>query len=222
MPELEIQIMDAESPARSVAPLLQFRARITNSPATETIQAVVLNAQIQIQPAQRKYSPEEQENLFELFGAPESWGQTLRNRLWAQTSATVGSFLGSTEILLTVPCTFDLNVASAKYFKALEGGDIPLLFLFSGTVFYATDGGRLQIAPISWNTESVWRMPVKTWRALMDQHLPNSMCLPLRRDVFEKLSAYRREQRLVSWEETLAQLLDRSTVTPAIGKDVLA
>src|SRR5437660_200558 len=114
MPDLGIQIFGVESSMRSITPLLHFKARINNSPPEENIQAAVLNAQIQIQSPQRDYSAAEKENLFELFGPPESWGETLRNRLWAHTNAMVGPFCGSTEVLLPVPCTFDLNIACTK------------------------------------------------------------------------------------------------------------
>ena len=56
---------------------------------------------------------------------------------------------GSTTVELAVPCSFDFNVAATKYFAAMEEGEIPLCFLFSGTVFYQAEDGRLQVAPIS-------------------------------------------------------------------------
>ena len=124
MPELSIKITGVESSMRSMTPLLHFKVRIDNSPRDENIQAVVLNAQIQIQSPQREYSAAEKENLFELFGPPESWGETLRNRLWAHTNAMIGPFRGSTEVLLPVPCTFDLNIASAKPMTISAKGNI--------------------------------------------------------------------------------------------------
>lgn len=38
---------------------------------------------------------------------------------------------------------------------------MPLNFLFSGTVFYADENGALQVAPIPWNKEAPFRLPVK-------------------------------------------------------------
>jgi hypothetical protein len=34
---------------------------------------------------------------------------------------------------MPVTCTYDLEVVAAKYFYALEDGEVPLEFLFSGT-----------------------------------------------------------------------------------------
>src|SRR6185437_12902367 len=222
MPDLSFQITNVESSSRSMTPLLQFRIKITSSPPEEIIQAVLLNAQIQIQCPRRGYNAREKENLYELFGPPESWGQTLRNRLWANTSTTVNSFRGNVEAALPVACTFDFNVASARYLNGLEEGEIPLLFLFSGSVFYSGAGGRLQVTPISWNSECSWRMPIAVWRALMEQHYPNSAWFSLRRDVFDRLNAYKRQHRLLSWEEAVERLLENSAAASAERTEVLA
>ena len=207
MPDLNFRVTGVESSVRNIAPVLQFKLRINNSPADETIQAVLLNAQIQIQCPQRNYSPAEKANLVELFGPPEMWGQTLRNRPFATANTTVNTFRGSAEAVLPVPCTFDLNVASARYFNGLEDGDVPLLFLFSGSVFYSNSDGRLQVAPISWNSECAWRMPLLEWRTLMDRHFPNTAWLSLRRDIFDQLCAYKRRHSIITWEQTIERLL---------------
>lgn len=213
MPELSFEIAGLRTAQSSLAPLLQFKLRIANSPADETVQAILLNTQIQIQSPQRHYTTREKENLVELFGPPEMWGQTLRNRLWASASTTVGSFRGCIETILPVPCTSDFNLASTRYFNGLEGGDVPLLFLFSGTIFYSNATNRLQVTPISWNSECTWRMPAQAWRDLMERHFPNTAWLSLQRDIFDRLSAYKRENGILTWEDTFAQLLDASHAT---------
>ena len=47
---------------------------------------------------------------------------------------------GSTTVPLAVPLTYDLDIAATKYFHGLADGEVPLLLLFSGTVFYAGAG----------------------------------------------------------------------------------
>ena len=42
---------------------------------------------------------------------------------------------------MPVTCTYDFDVVGTKYFAALEDGEIPLEFLFSGTVFYRRKAG---------------------------------------------------------------------------------
>jgi hypothetical protein len=91
MRDMNFQVTGVEAVAHGVTPLFHFRLRLTASPETDTIQALLLNAQIQIQAPQRAYTAVEKERLFELFGPPERWGQTLRNRLWTHANLTVGA-----------------------------------------------------------------------------------------------------------------------------------
>jgi len=207
MPDLAFSIAGLDPATRGLTPLLGFRVEITNTPAGERIHAVLLQAQIQIQAAQRRYSAGEKEKLSELFGPPEQWRDTLRAKLWTHATANVPAFTGTTTAVLTVPCTFDLDVAATKYFHGLDDGDIPLLFLFSGSVFYEDNDGRLQVQPISWKSEAAWKMPVRAWRELIDHHYPGIAWLPLSRDNFERLHAYRRAHHLATWDRALEQLL---------------
>jgi hypothetical protein len=207
MPDLDFKITGVEPDARGLTPLITFNVDVTNSPATETIHSVILQAQIQLQTTQRRYTASEKEKLTELFGAPERWGETLRAKLWALTQTTVPSFTGHTTARLTVPCSFDLNVMATKYFYALDQGDVPLLFLFSGTIFYEAADGRLQVRQISWNQECPFKMPVQAWRELMEHHYPDTAWLTVNREVFERLYAYRRRHGLPTWEKTIEQLL---------------
>jgi hypothetical protein len=207
MPDLDFNVTGVEAAARGLTPLLHFQLEVSSRPEQEVVQAVLLHTQIQIQSPQRSYNAGEKERLGELFGTPDRWGQTLRNRLWTNAQATVGSFAGSAKAILPVQCTYDLNVVATKYLYALEGGEVPLLFLFSGTIFYAAEDGRLQVQQISWNKECGYRMPVRVWQELMEAHFPNSAWLWLQRDVFDRLYAYKRSQGLATWEQALERLL---------------
>src|SRR5689334_1722508 len=136
MPELNFQIIGVEPATRGLVPLMHFKLQVRTSNPTDSVQGLLLNAQIQIQSPQRLYNPSEKERLVDLFGEPARWGQTLRNRLWTHANCTVGAFTGVAETIIPLPCTFDLNIAATKYFYALEDGEVPLLFLFSGSAFY--------------------------------------------------------------------------------------
>jgi hypothetical protein len=207
MPDLDFKIRGVEAANFGITPLLHFKLEITNAPETETIQSILLQAQIQLQPTQRSYGAAEKEKLGELFGTPDRWGQTLRARLWTHASANVRQFTGKTEAILAVPCTYDLNVSATKYFYALESGEVPLLFLFSGTIFYQAPDERLQIQQVSWNKECAYRMPITVWQAMMDEHYPNTAWLALERSLFDRLYAFRRREGLADWEQTIARLL---------------
>jgi hypothetical protein len=207
MPELAIQVTGVEASARGMVPLLSFRLQISQPPPAAPIHSVMLHAQIQIVAPQRDYNEREQERLRELFGEPSRWGQTLRARLWTHGQTLVGPFTGATEAELAVPCTYDLNIASAKYFYALEEGDVPLVFLFNGTIFYPATDGTLQVQQVSWDTECAYRVPVSLWRKMMEEHYPNSAWLYVDREIFDRLYAYKRRHSLATWERTLDELL---------------
>jgi hypothetical protein len=209
MPDLDFQVESAAPVPFAAAPMMGFRIGVTNAKADEPIYSVALRCQIQIEVTKRRYTAEDQENLLDLFGAPERWSQTLRNMLWTNASATVAPFTGSTAVEVQVPCTFDFNVAATKYFHGIEHGEIPLCFLFSGTVFYDSGDGAAQVAPISWSKETRFRLPVETWREMMETYYPNSSWLCLRRDVFERLYRYKVRHGIPTWESLLDRILDR-------------
>ena len=206
MPDLSFQIEGAHAVPFAVSPLLGFDLRVTNA-GSQPVHTIALRCQIQIEAARRRYDAKDQEGLRDLFGEPHRWGQTLRTMLWTQASVIVPGFTGTTLVELQVPCTFDFNVAATKYFQGLQDGEAPLCFQFSGTVFYESAEGSLQVAPIPWDKEAKFRLPVKPWRDMMDLYYPNSAWLCLNREVFEKL--YRQKVRMgtPTWEEMLEELL---------------
>lgn len=208
MPDLSFQVEEAAAVPYSTSPLLAIKLRVKNADPEQSVQSVALRCQIQIEATQRKYDTKEQERLLDLFGIPERWSRTLRGLLWTHTSVTVPPFKESTLVELPVPCTFDFNVASTKYFAALGDGEVPLNLMFSGTVFYeATDGGLL-VEQIPWDRETKYRLPVRIWREMMDLYYPNTSWLCLHRDVFERLLQYKMDHGIPTWEQTLERLLD--------------
>ena len=207
MPDLQLTVEGAEVVQFAAAPLLAFKVRIVNIPNDEIIHTVALRAQIQIEVSRRKYDSNEQARLLDLFGEPDRWGQTLRSLPWTHASVVVPGFTVSVLADIPVACTFDFNVAATKYFHGVTGGDLPLCFQFSGTVFYMGEDGTLQVAPISWDKESKYRLPVKVWKDLMDAHYPNSAWLSLHRDTFEKLSQFKMREGIPTWDEALDRAL---------------
>ncbi len=207
MPDLNFQIEGAEPVPYSASPLLAFKLRVNNSPGDEVIHSVALRCQVMIEVARRRYSPEEQERLFELFGEPDRWNQTLRTMLWTHTSVVMPTFTGAGLVDLPVPCTFDFNIAGTKYFSGLEEGEIPLEFLFSGTVFYESDEGAMQVAQISWEKEAKYRLPARVWQEMMNHYYPNTAWLCLRKDVFDRLYRHKVKSGFTSWEQALESVL---------------
>jgi hypothetical protein len=207
MPDLAFSVESAEPVPFSAAPAIAFKLRIANADPEETIHTVVLRCQIQLEVARRRYTPREQAQMLDLFGEPDRWSQTLRSMLWTHASAVAPAFTGATSLDLQVPCTFDFNVAATKYFHGLESGEIPLLLMFSGTVFYAGHDGSLRVAPISWDKETKFRLPLKTWKDMMDAYYPNSVWLSLQKDVFERLYRYKMKHGIATWEQAFERML---------------
>jgi hypothetical protein len=207
MPDLSFEVEGAEAVPFTAAPLLAFKLRLLNRDATESIQSVALRCQIQIEATRRKYDAKEQERLLDLFGQPDRWSRTLRSMLWTHASVIVTPFAGSTKVDLPVPCSFDFNVAAAKYFAGLEDGEVPLNLMFSGTIFYENESG-LQVEQIPWDREAKYRLPVKVWKEMMDIYYPNTAWLCLQRDTFDRLARYKMEFGIPTWEQALEKLLD--------------
>jgi hypothetical protein len=207
VPILNFAIESAEALPFAAVPTIAFQLRVNTLLAQEAIQSVALRCQIQIEATRRPYSIDEKGSLRDLFGDPDRWGQTLRTLLWTHSNITIPDFSGS--ILVTVPvvCTFDFNVAAAKYFHSLQDGDVPLCFQFSGTIFYPDSDGTLQIAQIGWDKEARFRLSARVWQDMMEHYYPNSAWLRLERDTFERLYAYKRQQSFATWEQTLDSLL---------------
>ena len=211
MPDLNFVVEGAEPERYAAEPLLRFKLRVSENVATGArptpIESVALRCQVRIEPARRRYDAREKERLLDLFGTPERWGQTLRPMLWTHQSATVPQFTAAGEVDLPVPCSSDFSLAATKYFAALEEGEIPLCFLFSGTIFYQAEHGGLRVSQISWEKEASFRLPAATWRELMDAYYPNCSWLRLRQDVFDRLSRFKSREGLPTWEHALERLL---------------
>jgi len=207
MPDLAFRIEGCEVARFSATPEIVFKLHVTNSDPAESIHTVVLRAQIQIEATRRRYSPQAQAELRDLFGEPSRWGQTLRSLLWTHVNLNVPAFQGSTMIDLPVPCTFDFNVAATKYFYGLRDGDVPLCAMFSGSVFYSREGEAMQVAPISWDKETRFSLPVNVWRDMMDSYYEGVAWLCLRRDLFERLHRYKVQHGIPTWEQTVESIL---------------
>ena len=204
IPELAFAVEGAEAVIYAAVPTLGFKLRIR---ADRPVRSLQLDTQVRIAATRRSYDTAEQEGLLELFGRPEHHATTLRSLLWTHTTVLVPPFEGETLVDMHVPCSYDFEVAGARYLTALRDGDVPLEFLFSGTVFYTAAAGGLQVARISWSNEAAYRLPVALWRATMDHHFPNAAWLRLDREAFDRLAAFKARRTLPSWEAALDALL---------------
>lgn len=205
MSEIVFRILGARVERHAAAPTLVFGLRL-EAPPEEVVHSILLRAQIRIEPQRRRYSPAEEERLVDLFGETPRWGDTLKPFLWSHLSTVVPGFVAASETDLPLPCSYDLEVAAAKYLHSLEAGEVPLVFLFSGTVFAKGTAG-LSVSQISWSSEAAYRLPVKLWRGLMDAYFPNAGWLRLQRETIDRLMSFKARRALVSWDQALDILL---------------
>jgi hypothetical protein len=189
----------------AATPALTFALTITERSGVR-VHAIALRCQIRIEPHRRRYSATEAQRLHDLFGDPSRWAETVKPIQLAMITTMVPTFTAVTETDLEVPVTYDLEVASARYLQGLDDGTIPLLLLFSGTVFVDTgDGFSVELVP--WSSEASYRMPVSVWRELADIHFPNSAWLRCSRQTLDELSAFKARHALPTWDATLGALL---------------
>jgi hypothetical protein len=208
---LAFEVLDVVPQQHAAAPTLLFRLRVTESSGA-AVHAIALRAQLRIEPQRRPYDADEQLGLADLFGTSERYTSTLKPFLWTHASAMVQGFQGSRELDLPVACTYDFEVSATKYLHALRGGDVPLVLLFSGTVFTRGETG-FAVEQLSWSLEAGCRMPVSTWHELMDIYFPGSGWIRLDRDTISALARYRSARGLTSWEHTVADLLPAEVST---------
>jgi hypothetical protein len=205
MSELAFEVLDARAEPFAAVPTIMFRLRLTERTG-EPVHAVALRCQIRIEPQRRRYDPDEESRLVDVFGEPPQWGQSLNPFLWTHVSTTLTGFSGVTEIDLPVTCTYDLEVAATKYFHSLDFGEIPLVLLFSGTTFVRSDAG-VSVAPVAWHEDASYRLPVHVWRDMMDLYFPNSGWLMVTRDTLDALNRFKVARALPTWDQVVVQLL---------------
>ena len=205
MTELVFDCLDVRPERYAASPTLSFRLRIAETSGAP-VHAIALRCQIRIEPVRRRYAAEEAGRLLDLFGEQPRWGDTLKPVQFANVSVMVPGFQGSTELDLPVPCTYDFEVAAAKYLHALEGDQVPLLLLFSGTIFAKGEAG-LSVQQVPWHKEASYRMPAGVWRELMDLYFPNEAWIRMRRETLDALQRFKADQALPTWDDTLEALL---------------
>jgi len=199
--DLDFEVLGVEADRYAAAPTLLFRLGITET-AGQSVHAVALRCQIRIEPQRRRYSPAEEERLLALFGETPRWGETLKPFLWTHTSTVIAGFSERTTVDLPVSCTYDFEVAAAKYLHSIEDGDVPLVLLFNGTVFSSAG-----VEPVPWHKQATFGMPAPVWRELMDLYFPNSAWIRIRRDTLDDLERFKATRALPTWEQAIEVLL---------------
>jgi hypothetical protein len=206
--ELVFDWLGARAERFSVVPALTLCLRISETTG-QPVDAIALRCQIRIEPHRRRYGETEARRLHDLFGDPSRWADTLKPLQFTTVPVMVPGFSGSTDLDLPVPFTYDLQISATRYFASLDDGEVPLLLLFSGTVF-ATVDGRLQVQQVPWSKEISCGLPVKVWREAVDAHFPDSAWVTMSRHTLDELMRFKTRHALPTWDATLRALLTRA------------
>jgi hypothetical protein len=209
MAELTFTVVDIAPEQYAAAPNLLARLEVEETTG-EQVHALALRTQVRIEPQRRRYDDTEERALLDLFGDRTRFSQTLRPFPWLHASTVAQGFTASSTVELPLPCTYDFEVSGTKYLHALRDGDIPLLFLFSGTVFTRGATG-FSASPVPWDAEARYRLPVAVWRDLMETHFPGTEWIRMERDTVDALAHYRHVRGLTSWDAAVTTLLAQAS-----------
>ncbi|WP_281283197.1 DUF6084 family protein [Trebonia kvetii] len=205
MAELTFGCTGAHVVRYAATPTFALSLNITESTGVR-LHAIALRCQIRIEPHRRRYTADEARRLNDLFGDTRSWAETAKPLQLATLTALVPGFTSRTEVELPVPCSYDLEVASARYLQVIEDGIIPLLLLFSGTVF-VDHGHTYSVELIPWSLEVPFPMPARVWHDVIEEHFPASAWLRCGRQTLDALAEFKSAYALPTWDATLSALL---------------
>jgi hypothetical protein len=203
--DLDFTCVDIVADRYAAAPTVVLKMQATER-GGQRVHAVALRCQVRVEPVRRSYGAGEAAKVVDLFGDRDRWGSTMQPMQLAFLAQVLPTFTGSCDFELVLPLSYDIEVAANKYLAALEEGEVPLILLFSGTVFSGALGS-LSVQPVPWHKETQVRMPVAIWREAMDAHFPGQAWLRLGRSTYDDLATYRGRHGLVGWDDVVARLL---------------
>jgi hypothetical protein len=208
-PEPEFSVLGVRPVRYAANPMLSLDLQVSE-PSGRQVYMIALTIQLMIEPARRAYDDATRAKLVGLFGAPERWAVTTRSLVWSQLDVLVPAFTGSTTVTVPVACSFDLEVAAAKYLYSLPDGMAPLALHFNGTVYYRGDDGGLQMVLVPWNKSTDFRMPVSVWRETVEHYFPGTAWAVLGTDTLAALQQEKLSRGLATLDATVASLLSES------------
>ena len=208
MSELVFDCVGARADRYAVVPSMILTLRISET-SGQRVEAIALRCQIRIEPARRRYSDAEAERLGDLFGETQRWAETLKPVQFTTVALMVPGFTGSTEVDLPIPLTYDMEIGATRYFAGLDECEVPLLLLFSGSVFTVADG-KMSVTQVPWSKEATYRLPISIWREAIDAHFPNSSWIKLSTTAMDELLRFKLRRGLPTWESAVLALLDEA------------
>ncbi|OBF21182.1 DUF6084 family protein [Mycobacterium sp. ACS4331] len=212
MSDLTFSVLGVEPEPYSATPTLTAHIGLAGA-TDDPVQAIALRCQVRIEPSRRTYTEAEEPGLLDLFGTRDRWAATQHTFLWQHTTAMVPGFSGAVTTPLPLLCTYDFEVAAAKYMHALRDGTVPLQFLFSGTVFYKGDSG-FRVQQVPWHCDDHYDMPVSVWHKLIAMHFPDMGWVRLGHETISMLAAYKSRCGVLNLDDAVTRLLRTVEETP--------
>ncbi|MDQ6805583.1 MAG: DUF6084 family protein [Actinomycetota bacterium] len=208
-PEPDFSVLGVTAVKYAAAPMLNFDLHIVE-PSGRQVYMIALTVQLMLEPARRSYDADTHERLKGLFGEPERWAVTTRSLLWAHVDMVVPAFTGSTTVTVPVSCSYDLEVAAAKYLYSLPEGEVPLAFHFNGTIYYKDYDGRMQMVLVSWTRSCDYRMQVSVWQEMMQEYYPNTAWIALGGATIDALQREQVNRGLATADACILTLLEEN------------
>jgi hypothetical protein len=214
-PQPEFSVLGARPVRFAANPMLSLDLQI-EEPSGRQVYMIALTVQLMIEPARRAYDDVTRAKLLELFGEPERWSVTTRSLVWSQLDVLVPPFTGSTTVVIPVSCTYDLELAAAKYLHSVPNGMAPLALHFNGTVYYRGDDGGLQMVLVPWSTSIDFQMPISVWRETIGHYYPGTGWAALQTPTLEALQQEKLRRGLATLDATVAALLESQAYDTAL------
>ncbi|MCL2419429.1 MAG: DUF6084 family protein [Conexibacteraceae bacterium] len=208
-PEVEFEALGARPLRWAATPVLELELQVSETTGRR-IYMIALTVQLMIDPARRRYDDETRSRLIELFGAPERWSVTTRSLVWCKLDVLVPAFTGQVTVPVPIACSYDMELAAAKYLHSLPDGEAPLALHFNGTIYYEGDDGGLQMVLVPWTKSIDFRMPVSVWRETVDHYYPNTGWVALRSETLEALGRAKLERGLATLDACVRALLEEA------------
>jgi hypothetical protein len=205
-PEPEFEVLGARALRHAAAPTLLLDLRVSE-PTGRQVYMIGLTVQVMIEPARRGYDDLTRERLAGLFGPPERWAVTTHSLVWSQLDVVVPAFTGTSTVAVPIACSYDLELAAAKYLNALPGGEVPMALHFNGIVYYENEQGGLQMVLVPWSSSIDFRMPIAVWRETIEHYYPNTGWVALRSRTLDALERERVRRGLPTYDAVVDLLL---------------
>ena len=209
VPEPEFDIVGARADEYAASPTVIFSVRV-REPSEREVYTIALSTRILVDPTGRGYDETARESLYDLFGPSETMAASMQSLVWGQVAVLLPSFTGELTFDVPIACTYDLEVASAKYFASLADGVAPLDFHFNGTIFYSGDSDRLQIVHVPWSCTARYRMPVATWRKAVAACFAQTGWIRIHEETLNRLRRRQAERGAPSFDAVVSDLLEES------------